>query len=401
MELCLQFGWGMMEHCHSLISAWGGGTVILSPRDLSDTQLRKLAAKITRLPGSHVLLDPQFYLPHADHERLRSHEFWPVDYSTGAFWQGAPLKKLMDALRDLNTSLGTNAFIVPGVLTDNIDDDWISIQESIIGEAVDQVRDRPLIATIALGADAVRHSDQIEKLIERSEEWDVPNYYLVAQHPNGSYLVTDPIWLANILDIVAALRLRGAKVIVGYSNHQMLIAGSAKATAISSGTWMNVRSFPPDKFRAAYEDEVRQRTTWYYCPQALSEYKLPFLDIAQRQGLLSEMAPGAAFNTDLSKTLFGDAQPSVSDFSEQAAFRHYLECLRTQTLQAVAASFDETIKRHQQWLDGAEALIDSLSASGIRGQMRDFADSIDVNRAALLDLASTRGPVLRRRWATL
>lgn len=88
-------------------------------------------------------------------------------------------------------------------------------------------------------------------------------------------------------------------------------------------------------------------------------------------------------------------------FSEQAALRHYLECLRTQTLQAVAASFDETIKRHQQWLDGAEALIDSLSASGIRGQMRDFADSIDVNRAALLDLASTRGPVLRRRWATL
>ena len=32
MELFLQFGYGMMEHCRVLLSAWGGGTTILSPQ---------------------------------------------------------------------------------------------------------------------------------------------------------------------------------------------------------------------------------------------------------------------------------------------------------------------------------------------------------------------------------
>jgi hypothetical protein len=39
MELFLQFGFGMMEHCRVLVDEWGGGTVILSPRDLNETQL--------------------------------------------------------------------------------------------------------------------------------------------------------------------------------------------------------------------------------------------------------------------------------------------------------------------------------------------------------------------------
>jgi serine/threonine protein kinase len=43
MELYLQFGYGMMEHCRFLVSEWQGGTVVLSPRDLTDEQLGRLA----------------------------------------------------------------------------------------------------------------------------------------------------------------------------------------------------------------------------------------------------------------------------------------------------------------------------------------------------------------------
>jgi hypothetical protein len=90
---------------------------------------------------------------------------------------------------------------------------------------------------------------------------------VVCEHPNGGYLVDDPNWLANVLDIVAGLRLGEAEVIVGYCNHQLLVASTANASAMCSGTWMNVRSFPPDKFRTAYEEEIRcplseQRCDW-------------------------------------------------------------------------------------------------------------------------------------------
>ena len=145
-------------------------------------------------------------------------------------------------------------------------------------------------------ADTTRNQDHIASLLESAPGWTSDGFYIVCEHPNGDYLVQDPNGLANVLDLVAGLRLSGAKVIPGYCNHQMLAANLVQANAICSGTWMNVRAFPPDKFRSSYDEEIRQRATWYYCPQALSEYKIPFLDIAQRQKLLARMAPPPEFD---------------------------------------------------------------------------------------------------------
>ncbi len=401
MELNLQFGYGMMEHSRMLVSRWGGGTVILSPRDLSADQLTRLAASINGLPGGAVLLDPQFYLPHADHERLCSHEYWPPEYQTGTFWQGAPLTTLLTRLRNLNNELATHEFILPGMLAGVIDDDWLEIQRLVLEEARALDTGMLLVATIALSADATRNVDQVALLLEAASRWRADGYYIVCEHPNGSYLVDDPIWLANILDLVAGLRLGGARVILGYCNHQMLIAAAAKASAVASGTWMNVRSFPPDKFRVIYDEEIKQRTTWYYCPQALSEYKVPFLDIAYRQHVLGLMAPPPELTGGQVLPLFSGTQPSSVGFTEQAAFRHYLNSMKVQVAGAGAATFNDTVAAQEAALDEAESLLSTLSAAGIRGQQRDFSSIIDVNRAALSVLVSTRGAMLRRRWTTL
>jgi hypothetical protein len=66
MDLYLQFGHGMMEHCRHLVRSWAGGTVILSPRDLKREQLVKLSEEIRALQGGQVLLDPQVYVPRSD-----------------------------------------------------------------------------------------------------------------------------------------------------------------------------------------------------------------------------------------------------------------------------------------------------------------------------------------------
>lgn len=401
MELYLQFGYGMMEHCRHLINQWGGGTAVLSPRDLNGEQLSRLATSLTDLPNGRVLLDPQFYLPHADHKRLCSHDYWPTSYETGAFWHGSQLADLLNKLRNLNLALGCRALILPGLLAQTINDDWLGTQQAVLDEAYAHSDELPLIATIALGADAARDQNQVETLLDRASTWKPSGYYLVCEHPGGNYLVDDANWLANVLDIVAGLRLAGADVIVGYCNHQLLSTASANASAICSGTWMNVRSFPPDKFRPAYDDEVRQRATWYYCPQALSEYRLPFLDIAHRQKLLAQMRPPPNLDGGYFEAILGGAQPSSVGFTEQAAFRHYLHSLRGQCVAAAAASYDETLQIHEEVLNSAEALLKRLAAAGIRGQQRDFMDIIDVNRAALSVLNSTRGPMLRRKWASL
>jgi hypothetical protein len=42
-----------------------------------------------------------------------------------------------------------------------------------------------------------------------------------------------------------------------------------------------------------------------------------------------------------------------------------------------------------------------MASVGVRGQLRDFAEIVDVNRAALQLFKVTRGPTLRRAWSRL
>jgi hypothetical protein len=401
MDLYLQFGYGMMDHCRVLLSSWGGGTAILSPRDLTDEQLRRLGKDITAIDGADSLLDPQFYLPHSDHKKLCEHSYWPNDYETTIFWQGPPLSTLLRDLGALNRDIGCKRMILPGLFASAIDEDWLETQRAILEESRAIEQELPLIATIALSAEAVQNTEYVSLLLERAEEWKAEAYYVVCEHPDGQYLVEDPNWLANVLDISAGLRLNGAEVILGYCTHQMLLAGAAKVKAVAAGTWMNVRSFPPAKFVTAYEDEIKQRTTWYYCPQALSEYKIPFLDIAHRLGILGLMAPPANLDGGYVAGLFSGAQPSTVGFTEQAAFRHYLHAFWTQTKAVDQASLDTAIGSHQKALDVAEKLLQRLRGSNVSGQLRDFNQIVDVNRAALGLFASLRGPILKRTWTEI
>lgn len=401
MRLHLQFGFGMMEHSKELVKDWRGGQVILSPRDLTDDQLDRLASSIRSLAGGSVLLDPQFYLPHADHDRLREHEYWPATYSTGSFFGGPALSTLIGQLTLLNGRLQTRGFILPGLHADRVTSEWLETQRLVLEEARAQAGDRPLFQTIALSDVASRNTADITSLIEHCADNVADGYYVVVEHPGGDYLVDDPNWLANIVDLCAAFKLQGSSVILGYCNQQMLIAALAKVDAVASGTWMNVRSFPPEKFKAATEDDMKQRATWYYCPQTMSEYKVPFLDIAQRQGLLQDMYPLTPIVLPKIEDLFAGGQPSTIGLTEQVAFRHYLHCLRAQAAAMHQSTFDATADEYRLLLDNAESLIARLNRVGVRGQMRDFARVIDSNRAAVEVLIADRGPILRRRWGSL
>jgi hypothetical protein len=391
----------MMEHSRHLLRAWGGGTVILSPRDLEPSQVQRLSADILAIPNSGVLFDPQFYLPHADHERLRTHDYWPQQYDTGGFWSGSGPTDLVANLGDLNMALGCHHFILPGLLAASIDDDWIARHTALLETASRKPNGLPLLMTIALSSDCLRNQEQVHDLLDVDSSWNPAGFYVMCEHPEGEYLVSDPNWLANALDLVSGLRLRGREVIVGYCTHQFLIAGLAKVTAIASGTWMNVRSFPPDKFYADYEDEIRQRAVWYYCPQALSEYKLPFLDLAHTQGLLQSMAPDPALGSNYVANLFSGAQPTTVGLDEPSAFRHYLQCVHSQISLIDANSFDEAVSVEERRLEDARRLLSRLQRAGVLGQLRDFSSVVDSNLAAIRAHANTRGHQMRRRWNSL
>lgn len=401
MDLHLQFGHGMMEHCRHLVRSWGGGAVILSPRDLRREQLVKLSDEIRSLPGGQVLVDPQFYVPRSDHHRLTGHDYWPESYQTNGFFGGPGMQTLMSAVLQLNQDLGCAAFILPGLMASSIDDDWLATLRATAEHAATMNAGLPLYSTVALSADSVRNTAGIQDVLAEFETQEVEGAYLLFEHPNGDYIVQDPIWLANALELAAGLRLLGKTVVVGYANHELLCLGAASVNAIASGTWMNVRAFSPDRFLAADEEDIKRKAVWYYDPASLSEYKPAFLDMAQQRGVLASMAPQPSFSSTYAAPLFSGVQPSSVGFGEQEAFRHYLQCMMQQARGVRAATFDATVSNLRRTLDAAERQTRQLARNGVLPGLRGFSEAFDPVRSALASLEATRGPMLRRAWPAL
>lgn len=393
MDLYLQFGYGMMEHSRELFARWNGGVAILSPRDLEPEQIVRISSDLIGLNGN-ILIDPQFYLPRADHHRLTSYAYWPKNYDTQGF-SDSNREDMLNELVKLNLEANATALIVPGERADIVDDLWLDSQAALL-EAARKVSDFPLYVTICLSSDAVRSNEQINLVVEQEAKESVKGYYLVLEHPNNDYLVDDPQWLSNCLDLATGLKKLGSEVIVGYSNQQQLIMACAGVSAIASGTWMNVRSFFPEKFRSQYEEEIKRRTVWYYCSQSFSEFTLPYLDIGVRLGFKDKLV--SDIETEYGSILFETPQPSLSGWSESYAFRHYLLALQEQANSLTQQSYTETINLYSKYLDSAEQYADAFRSNGIVGQTRDFGNVIDATKASLNVLNSIHGPILQRRW---
>jgi hypothetical protein len=395
MDLFIQFGYGMMDLCKEFQNHFGHVTTILSPRDLDPDQIVSFSSNFHNL-GGNILVDPQFYLPRADHERLISHDYWPLNYDTQQF-DGHGRNEMMEKLAELNRNLGSYGFIVPGERAAEVDDIWIESQGNFYS-AARNVTDAPLILTICLSAEAVRSVDQINSVMELSERLRPFGYYLVLEHPSNQYFVDDPIWITNALDLAAGLVLDGGKVIVGYSNQQKLIMACSGVEAIASGTWKNVRMFPLDKFKASEENDDRKRATWYYCPQVLSEFQLSFIELSiSRLGLDPEILKPIP-PTPYHSLLFESPRPTISGWKERLAFRHYLAALLLQSRIASCKTYDETISNYMDLLAQAEKTLQYLAGKGLRGGDRNFISAIEANRMAVQVLEQTHGPRLRRNW---
>lgn len=396
MELFLQFGHGMMKMSRELIQKWGGGVVIFSPRDLKYKQMSKFHSELQAYNGD-IVIDPQFYMPRANHERLIAHDFWPQDYQTVLFDVNEIQRMLRVLKDDYNDPFESLFFILPGHYTSVINKDWYDFNSIIVNEAIRMRVHDQIYITLCFSNELLQSEEELHLALEYIESWDVDGVYIVPEPPNGQYLVENPLWIINLMDFVAGLKIQGKRVVVGYSSHQMLNLALSKVDAIASGKWLNVRSFNVEKFKKSEKAEGR-RSTWYYCPTALSEYQIPFLDIAQRMGMLDNLKTPLDFNSDYSDILFSGAQPSTVNFSETAAFNHYLQCLKAQVDKSVKVSYIATKENLELQLKTSRMLTESLNENGITGRKRDFSEVVDINLSAITAFDRIRGMIQTHIW---
>lgn len=394
MDLLIQFGYGMMNLCKDFLKQWGTFKVILSPRDLDPDQLINFSDSFTK-KGGEVLVDPQFYLPRSNHQRLLSHAYWPSPFDTEDFMDSG-IDNMVAGIIELNDNINSRDIIVPGERAIDINEEWLTSQKMLY-EKSQQLTKKPLFLTLCLSSDVVRNNEQCSGIIDLVDELNPFGVYLILEHPSDSYIVEDPIWLSNALDISAGLILMGKKVIVGYSNQQQLMMAVAGVQNFATGNWKNVRSFSIDKFRVTDDEPEITRAKWYYIPQSFSEFTLPFLDVSLRLGIeKARLIPNP--NSPVGNIPIDAPQPTLSAWSERFSFIHFLDVIRKQGRQLSFHSYDETRDFYLGSLNLAEETLRYFHSKGLRGNDRDYLRAIDSSRTAIQFLDHTHGGRLRRNW---
>lgn len=403
MELFLQFGHGMKALAVDLSRRWNGATVILSPRDMTPSQLSSWHNEFSRA-GLKCLFDPQCYSPKGDPKKLVQYDYWETNLNTNLQSGNSKIDKQIKSIKQYNDIAKTIAYILPSILNP-YDDDWadrfILQSKRFIASAKSIMNDKPLIATLAFPKDFLIQSEAtIEPVLQAILDMDVDGYYVIAEALERKYLIENPMWLSNVLHICATLKIAGRKVVYGYGNHQLLPLSLVRADAMASGTWINVRSFTN---RFIDFDEQKRKKTWVYYPEALSEYKLDFLDFAFNNGYLASMrSPDKDFlDPSINKIFQATVPPSQTSFNETDAFKHYLCCLRHQVQLLEKPNFKEAYESYQMILNTAEREIERLEKAGVYAQARSFRDFIDINRAAITRLDTNHGFALQMSWNSL
>ncbi|MDR2590270.1 MAG: hypothetical protein LBC71_04700 [Oscillospiraceae bacterium] len=399
MNFYIQMGHGMQNICKDLCEAWQGATVILSPQNIHPTnKLSPFVASLQKLNGK-VLFDPQLYSPRKYHKNLQKHDYWPQSGVTNL--ELGDCQELITTLANINASIASEYFILPSNIVAKVDERWGRVQGAIVNQARQVANGQRLLLTVALGKDVLCEDSQVENIIQYAAQWDVDGIYLVCEHPERYYLVDRPIWIANILSLVAGIKRQRKTILVGYANHQMLPLALAKCDAIASGNFLNVRWFQPEHFETIEDNDPSRRSKWYYCPQTLSEYKVTTLDVAHRIGILPTMAPPSVMTNEHSNILFEGAIPSSTNYKEPNSFKHYLHCLKIQCAYANKSSYTETRDAQFAQLETAAQIIGRLHTERIKGQDRDFSEMVDVNEAAIQIFDKEFGFAMSQEWGAL
>ncbi|ARJ91958.1 hypothetical protein LRO45_000783 [Listeria monocytogenes] len=391
MDFYIQMGHGMQTMSVELIKNWGEGTVILSPVNIKPNRISAFSKQIL-LNGGQVLLDPQMYYPEKYHKNLKEYNYWLLKDSS---------ERLIEEICLLNIELETSKIILPSYTINEFSEDWVQFQKNNVKYAKKSGVKKPLYLTVALGKELMKDTLDLEKIVLFIEKMDIEGVYLVCEHPDKMYLVEEPLWILNLMNLVTSIKRSSKKAIVGYASHQMLFLASTKCDAIASGNFLNVRWFQSSRFESVEERNPSRRSTWYYSPTVFSEFKLAFLDLAFQMGYLDVLKPPFLMESLNSEMLFLGELPSSSGFTEKNSHRHYLHCLYYQCKLANKSSYTETFNSLNLQLRTAEKLLSGLGEQGIKGQDRDFTDLIDVTRAALIGHKKSFGFILEQTWNKL
>lgn len=358
--------------------------IILSPRNCTREQIERHAIELHDR-NADVLFDPQFYQPRTERENILNYPYWnDLNFETVDFATRGATELCRGVVAYQVEQLNVSEIILPGRFSNVISEDWLAIQYAFADTANYMSTGRPVYSTVAIGPDVVKDRNAFDRLLNEVVNYPVDGIYFIVQSPRD-FLVGDELFLYNILDGLLSIRLSKKKILLGYANQQSLIYGTAGITGFATGNFRNVRSFNPDTFDVQ-EQSDRQRATWYYDGNTLSEFRPQTLGLAYQRGLSGRFGP----ITEFSSSLLDAANPAIVPWGEPLAFRHYLSVIKNQWSEMINVSESQRLNYVIRLIEHVGEQLTKLERDGVRLGDRSFKQLVEPTLNALMSFKADR-----------
>lgn len=363
-----------------------GLSVILSARNCTPKQV-KSHAKVLHELGAKVLFDPQFYEPRTGLKNILNYPYWEgIGFETVDFTASRAQNLCNDIINYQVEEINVDEVILPGRYTNAITEEWLDMHYNFVESASTLGLKVPIYLTIAVGPDVILNRTAFDRLINEIITYPVDGIYFISKHPNGNYLVNDDSFIYNKLDGLLSISLAGKQVISGYSNQQSLIYSCVGVAGFATGNFRNVRSFDPTTFDVS-ESSDKQRATWYYDGNTLSEFRAAALRLAYSRGLNGYFGPVCEY----CKPLLEAKNPAAVDWGERPAFRHYITEVRRQWEELSLVKINHRLEYTIKYFEAAQARLSELTSKGFRLGERSINPVLEATLGALASLKADRG----------
>lgn len=376
MKLYLQQGSGMLRLNEEIAIEEPDIGFILSPRALNkNTKIHRIKEHSTFLisKGREVLFDPQFYEPRTNLSKILRFPYFEDnkdEYLTQEFSGEKAQIFSKNSIRYQEIELNVSSYIIPGIYTNNINENWLELFEDMLNGAFQSgFNSKKYYQTIALGKDAIL-SDNFDDFVSQCTLSSVDGYYIVLKKP--SYFNDDLMYLYKIMNALISIKSSGKEIILGYGNQQDIMFLGAGIDGLASGNYNNVRSFDPELFYESDQDSIKKKGKWYFDGNTLSEYKLPQLDLAFDRGHKDKFGPINKFN----ELILTSAKPTNIEvqWTEKLSFKNYFTILNDICRLQKDKTLSEKMTQIKTYFETKHKNVKELASAGVRIGDKGFSN---------------------------
>lgn len=253
VEILHQLGHNYVWNLSSLLEDHCGDGLILSPKFMDKAKVEALSESLKIIS----IFDPQFFNPHEQVGKLSFYDFFP-----GVLSDGFDTSEYCDG----NASICAEkcvafqkehlfkTIIIPTRYSSGMPSSFISNQENLfVKPFIDAIhklgKEKPVLLQLIVNYDMIKDAEYSNQLLNWITSFqDIDGVYLIADVKRSQKQIKDIDFLFCYLRFIDSLRVNNMLVLLGYQNTESALLSLASPTAVTIGSYENLRIFNISNF---------------------------------------------------------------------------------------------------------------------------------------------------------